>query len=459
MRIVKTSEYSSLDEVRSLLRRPHLDEVEVSSHASERTKQIFNEALTPVESVERILQDVKKDGDKALLNYIEKIDGQKLSQDELLVSTEEIKQAEEGVSKEFLESLQVAIENVRTFHEKQLTNSWFSTDSDGNILGQRVIPLDKVGIYVPGGNAPLISTVVMSAIPARVAGVNEIWMATPLRDGKVDPHLLVAAQRCGVTKILKAGGAQAIAALAYGTETIPQVDKVVGPGNLYVTLAKKMVYGRVGIESLAGPSEILVLADETASAQYIAADLLSQAEHDWEAASCLITTSERLANEVAAELEKQVEQLSTKEIAKISLERWGLLVVAKDMDEAIELTNIFAAEHLELMVKDPWAVLGKIKNAGAVFMGQYSTEPIGDYVAGPNHILPTNGTARFSSPLTTDDFLKKSSIIFYNEEGIRKFGPDAIRIAELEGLAAHANAVRLRVNNLTNNDGGGSNDD
>ncbi|NLY11335.1 MAG: histidinol dehydrogenase, partial [Firmicutes bacterium] len=366
MRIVKTSEYSSLDEVRSLLRRPHLDEVEVSSHASERTKQIFNEALTPVESVERILQDVKKDGDKALLNYIEKIDGQKLSQDELLVSTEEIKQAEERVSKEFLESLQVAIENVRTFHEKQLTNSWFSTDSDGNILGQRVIPLDKVGIYVPGGNAPLISTVVMSAIPARVAGVNEIWMATPLRDGKVDPHLLVAAQRCGVTKILKAGGAQAIAALAYGTETIPQVDKVVGPGNLYVTLAKKMVYGRVGIESLAGPSEILVLADETASAQYIAADLLSQAEHDWEAASCLITTSERLANEVAAELEKQVEQLSTKEIAKISLERWGLLVVAKDMDEAIELTNIFAAEHLELMVKDPWAVLGKIKNAGAV---------------------------------------------------------------------------------------------
>lgn len=448
MKIINTKDYKSLNDVKQLLMRPHLDEVEISPGAAARTKAIFGEVLTPEESVARILQDVKNEGNQGLLRYIERIDGVTLAEQDLLVGPLEMEAALNDVSAEFLQSLHKAVENVRAFHERQRENSWFTTDEHGVILGQRVIPMDRVGLYVPGGNAPLISSVVMSAVPARVAGVREIWMTTPLRDGVIDPHLLAAAHVCGVTGIVKAGGAHAVGALAYGTATIPNVDKIVGPGNLFVTLAKKMVYGRVGIESLAGPSEVLVLADETASPKYIAADMLSQAEHDWEAASCLITTSEEVAKATAVELEQQLAQLATKDVAQVSLDRWGLLVVAQDMDEAVELTNIFAAEHLELLVDDPWKILGRIRHAGAVFMGALSSEPIGDYVAGPNHILPTNGTARFSSPLTTNDFVKKSSVLWFTAEGLAESGPHAVNLARLEGLDAHARAVQMRLDDL-----------
>lgn len=448
MRIVKTKDYADLTEVKPLLARPHVDEVEVSPQALERTKQIFGEPLTPLQSVERILSDIRRSGDAGLLRYIDKIDGQRLRADELLVSEAEYAAAERTVSPKFRESLERAAERVQAFHERQRENSWFATEADGVIVGQRVIPLDRVGLYVPGGNAPLVSSVLMGALPPQAAGVGEVWMATPLRDGQVDPHLLVAAQACGVTNVVKAGGAQAIGALAFGTETVPGVDKIVGPGNLYVTLAKKLVYGRVGIESLAGPSEILVLADETADPRYVAADMLSQAEHDWDAASCLITTSESLAAAVESELQRQLALLPTAAVAGESLDRWGLLVVAKDMNEAVELTNIFAAEHLELMVERPWEVLGGIRHAGAVFIGPYSAEPIGDYVAGPNHILPTNGTARFSSPLTTNDFVKKSSVISYSAAGLLHDGPHAVCLANTEGLAAHSESVAVRLRDL-----------
>lgn len=448
MRLVRTSDYNSLDEVKAMVVRPHLDDVEVSEASLEKTIQVFGQPLTPLESVTRILQDIKCQGNQGLLNYIEKIDGVILSENELFVTEEEFAAAEQVVSDKFKEALHFSIDNVWRHHEKQLQNSWFSTESDGIILGQKITPLDRVGVYVPGGHAPLVSTVVMSAIPPKVAGVPEIVMATPLRDGKVDPHLLVAAQACGIDTVLKAGGAHAIGALAYGTDTLKPVDKIVGPGNIYVTLAKKMVYGLVGIESIAGPSEILVIADETAPANYIAADLLSQAEHDWEAAACLITTSEQLAHEVLEQIEKQLANLSTAQVAKGALETWGLIVITKDQQETIELANVFAAEHLELMVKDPWAMVGEIRHAGAIFLGKYSSEPIGDYVAGPNHILPTNGTARFSSPLSTSDFLKKTSIISYTAAGLLKHGPYAMEIAEREGLDAHSYAIRVRLEDL-----------
>lgn len=455
MRIVNVKDYNSLEAVRELVTRPDLDEVQVSPAGMERTKQIFGKALSPQESVAVILGDIKQEGDVGLLRYIEKIDGQKLTPEELFVKEAEFEQAEALVSPQFLEALDTAITNIRNYHQKQLENSWFSPEADGIILGQKVTPLERVGIYVPGGNAPLISSVVMSAVPAQVAGVEEIIMATPLRDGVVDPHLLVAAKRCGVTRVLKAGGAQAIAALAYGTETVPRVDKIVGPGNLFVTLAKKMVFGRVGIESIAGPSEILIIADDTAPASYVAADLLSQAEHDWEASAALITTSEKLAAAVQSELQKQLSTLDTAEIASAALERWGIIVIAEDLDQAVELANIFAPEHLELLVENPWELVGKIKHAGAIFLGRYAAEPIGDYIAGPNHILPTNGTARFASPLTTNDFVKKSSIIYYSEAGLKKFGPQAVEIAYREGLTAHGNAIRIRLRDLEAGDSDG----
>jgi len=448
VRIVKTEDYASLQDVKKLLVRPHLDEVEVSPGAASRTKAIFGEPLTPEQSVDRILADIKSQGDAGLLRYIQLIDGVDLKPQELLAGPEEMEAAVGQVSEEFLTSLKTAVDNVRAFHERQRENSWFTTDEHGVILGQRVIAMDRVGVYVPGGNAPLISTVVMSAVPALTAGVKEIWMATPLRSGALDPHLLAAAHYCGVTGILKAGGAHAIGAMAFGTATVPAVDKIVGPGNLFVTLAKKRVFGRVGIESLAGPSEVLILADEHASPRYIAADLLSQAEHDWEAASCLITTSEALAKQVEEQLQEQVQTLTTKDVAEVSLDRWGLLVVAENMDEAVELTNIFAAEHLELHVSDPWQIVGRIRHAGAVFMGGLSSEPLGDYVAGPNHILPTNGTARFSSPLMTNDFVKKSSLLWYTTDGLAEAGPHAVRLAQLEGLDAHARAVQFRLDDM-----------
>ncbi|HHX01669.1 MAG TPA: histidinol dehydrogenase [Firmicutes bacterium] len=448
MRIVNVKDYKSLEEVRKLVTRPHLDQVEVSEAAMERTKQIFGRPLSPQEAVAKILADIEQEGDQALLRYIATIDGQELDADGLFVSTAEFAQAETLVSPEFKTALAAAIDNVHRYHQKQVEQSWFAPESDGIILGQKITPLERVGIYVPGGNAPLISTVVMSAIPAQVAGVEEIIMATPLRDGVVDPHLLVAAKHCGVRAVLKAGGAQAIAALSYGTETVPRVDKVVGPGNLYVSLAKKMVYGRVGIEAIAGPSEILIIADDSASPDYVAADLLSQAEHDWEASAALITPSYQLAQQVELELTRQLQDLSTAGIAATALERWGLIVITKDMDQAVELANIFAPEHLELLVEAPWDYLGKIKHAGAIFLGKYATEPIGDYIAGPNHILPTNGTARFSSPLTTHDFVKRSSVIYYTETGLEKYGKLAVEIANREGLAAHARAIQIRLEDL-----------
>lgn len=448
MRLVRTKDCQSLDEVKQLMTRPPLDEVQVSQASLERTTQVFGEPLTPVESVNRIIQDIKKDGNRGLLKYIELFDGVALAENQLFATEEEFVAAEQAVSERFKEALQFSIDNVWRFHEKQLQNSWFSTEADGVILGQKVTSLDRVGIYVPGGNAPLVSSVVMCAIPAKVAGVPEIVMATPLRNGKIDPHLLVAAKACGVTTVLKAGGAHGIAALAYGTESLRAVDKIVGAGNVYVTLAKKMVFGTVGIDSIAGPSEILIVADETAPAKYIAADLLSQAEHDWEAAVCLITTSEKLAHEVLVEIEEQLATLSTAEIARSALDTWGLIVVTRDEQESIELANIFAAEHLELMVKDPWTMMGKIRHAGAIFLGKYSSEPIGDYVAGPNHVLPTNGTARFLSPLSTNDFLKTSSIISFSVDGFLKHGPHAVEIADREGLEAHGNAIRVRLDDL-----------
>lgn len=448
MRVVSVSEYSSLEAVRELVTRPHLDEVSVSKAVLERTKEIFGTALTPTETVTNILQDIKTYGDGGLIKYIDRIDGQKLTPAQLFVTAEEFRGVDKLVSQEFKESLKIAIDNIARFHKRQLENSWFSTEQDGIILGQRVTPIERVGIYVPGGNAPLVSSLIMSAVPAKVAGVSEIIMATPLRDGKIDAHLLMAARACGVDKILKAGGAQAIGALAYGTETVQAVDKIVGPGNIYVTLAKKMVYGRVGIESIAGPSEILIIADDTVSPAYVAADLLSQAEHDWEASAVLITPSKEMAEAVQIELKKQLACLSTAKIAAAALNTWGLIVITDNIKQAVDLANIFAPEHLELLVANPWDLVSKIKHAGAIFLGKYSAEPIGDYVAGPNHILPTNGTARFSSSLTTNDFLKKSSIIYYTAAGILKYGSHAVKIADCEGLAAHSNAISLRIKDL-----------
>lgn len=455
MKLVRTSEYASLAAVKKLVTRPPLDQVNISPVGLERTKQIFGAPLTPMETVTMILDDIETKGEQALIKYIRIIDGTELAPNELLVSEAEFAAAATKVDPEFIAALEQSIANVKHFHKKQMINSWISTEDDGVILGQKVTPLERVGVYVPGGNAPLISSVVMSTIPPQIAGVKEIVMATPLRNGEIDPHLLVAAALCGVTTVLKAGGAQAIGALAFGTESLKPVDKIVGPGNIFVTLAKKQVYGRVGIDSIAGPSEILIVADETARADFVAADLLSQAEHDYEASASLITTSDKLAQAVLSELEKQLDSLSTAGIARVSLENWGLIVITEDLDEAIELTNIFAPEHLELMIDDPWSKLGDIKHAGAIFLGPYSTEPIGDYIAGPNHILPTNGTARFSSPLTVNDFLKVSSIISYTKEGILKQGPSGARIADQEGLAAHANAIRIRLKQLQ----GGGNDE
>lgn len=445
MRIVNVKDYKSLEEVRQLVIRPHLEQVEVSEAAMERTRQIFGRALTPQEAVAQILSDIERDGDQALLRYIARIDGQELTAEELFVSEAEFEEAESAVSPEFKAALAAAVANVRRYHQNQIEQSWFDFGPDGVILGQKVTPLERVGIYVPGGNAPLISSVVMSAVPARVAGVGQIIMATPLRGRVLDPHLLAAARYCGVDYVLKAGGAQAVAALAYGTETVPKVDKIVGPGNLYVSLAKKMVYGRVGIEAIAGPSEILIVADSSAPPEYVAADLLSQAEHDWEASAALITPSLGLASEVQKQVAEQLEKLSTADIAAAALERWGLIVITENLDQALELANVFAPEHLELLVDSPWDCLGKIRHAGAIFLGKHAPEPIGDYIAGPNHILPTNGTARFSSPLSTHDFVKRSSVIYYTAAGLRKHGPAAVEIANREGLSAHAKAIQIRL--------------
>ena len=383
--------------------------------------------------------------DAAIFDYTKRFDGADINAENILVTEGEIKEAYEKVDEKLLAVIRKALVNIRKYHEKQRQYSWFDSEESGIILGQKVTALEKVGVYVPGGKAVYPSSVLMNIVPAKVAGVKKIVMTTPPgKDGKVNPATLVAAKEAGVDAIYKVGGAQAIAALAFGTESIPKVDKIVGPGNIYVALAKKAVFGFVSIDSIAGPSEIMVLADETANPRFVAADLLSQAEHDEMASAILVTTSRTLAEQVSKEVEGFVAQLSRKEIIQKSLDNYGYILVAENMDEAIATVNEIASEHLELVTKNPFETMTKIRNAGAIFVGEYSSEPLGDYFAGPNHVLPTNGTAKFFSPLSVDDFIKKSSIISYSREALEPIYKDIVQFAECEQLTAHANSIRVR---------------
>lgn len=395
--------------------------------------------------VNDIIQNVREKRDEAVFEYTLKFDGATIDQDNIRVTEEEIKEAYEQVDPKLLDVIRKALVNIRDYHIKQKQYSWFDSDESGIILGQKVTPLKTVGVYVPGGKAVYPSSVLMNVIPAKVAGVSNIIMTTPCgKDGKVYPSTLVAAKEAGVDAIYKVGGAQAIAALAFGTESIPKVDKIVGPGNIYVALAKKAVFGYVSIDSIAGPSEIMVLADETANPRFVAADLLSQAEHDEMASAILVTTSEALAEQVSVEVDKFVTTLSRKEIIQKSLDNYGYILVADTMQDAIDTVNEIASEHLELVTKNPFETMTKIRNAGAIFIGEYSSEPLGDYFAGPNHVLPTNGTAKFFSPLSVDDFIKKSSIISYSREALEPVYKDIVQFAECEKLTAHANSIRVR---------------
>ena len=395
--------------------------------------------------VNDIIQNVREKRDEAIFEYTLKFDGATINQDNIRVTEEEIKEAYKQVDPKLLDVIRKALVNIRDYHAKQKQYSWFDSDESGIILGQKVTPLKTVGVYVPGGKAVYPSSVLMNVIPAKVAGVSNIIMTTPCgKDGKVYPSTLVAAKEAGVDAIYKVGGAQAIAALAFGTESIPKVDKIVGPGNIYVALAKKAVFGYVSIDSIAGPSEIMVLADETANPRFVAADLLTQAEHDEMASAILVTTSETLAERVSVEVDKFVETLSRKEIIRKSLDNYGYILVADTMQDAIDTVNEIASEHLELVTKNPFETMTKIRNAGAIFIGEYSSEPLGDYFAGPNHVLPTNGTAKFFSPLGVDDFIKKSSIISYSREALEPVYKDIVQFAECEKLTAHANSIRVR---------------
>lgn len=397
------------------------------------------------ERVQAILDRVKEEKDQALFAYTEQFDHAKITAENIRVTEEEIQEAYEQVDEDLLRVVRKALKNIESYHAKQMQYSWFDSKPNGTMLGQKVTALQRVGVYVPGGKAVYPSSVLMNIMPAKVAGVDEIIMTTPPgADGKVNPTTLVAAHEAGATAVYKVGGAQAIAALAYGTESIPKVDKIVGPGNIYVALAKKAVYGHVSIDSIAGPSEILVIADETANPRFVAADLLSQAEHDELASAILVTTSEEVAKAVDKEIEGFLKELSRSEIIKKSLENYGHLLLAETLDEAIETANEIASEHLEIVTKDPYQVMMKIRNAGAIFLGEYSSEPLGDYFAGPNHILPTNGTAKFFSPLSVDDFLKKSSIIAYSKEALEAVHKDIETFAEAEQLTAHANSIKVR---------------
>lgn len=397
------------------------------------------------DSVKEILAQVKARGDAAVFELTEKFDGSKISVENLVVTEAEIEEAYAQVDEELLGIVRKSLKNIESYHEKQMQHSWFDSKPDGTILGQKITPLSRVGVYVPGGKAAYPSSVLMNIMPAKVAGVDEIIMTTPPgKDGKVNPTTLVAAKEAGVDVIYKVGGAQAIGALAYGTESIPKVDKIVGPGNIYVALAKKAVFGYVGIDSIAGPSEILVIADETANPRYVAADLLSQAEHDQLASSILVTTSEKLAKQVSEEVDAFVAELSRKEIIQKSLDNYGHILIGETMEDVIDIANEIASEHLEIMTANPYDVMTRIRNAGAIFIGEYSSEPLGDYFAGPNHVLPTNGTAKFFSPLSVDDFIKKSSIIAYSEEALAKVHKDIEKFAEAEQLTAHANSIKVR---------------
>lgn len=396
-------------------------------------------------AVNEILENVKKNKDAAIFDYTKRFDGADINADNIVVTKEEIEEAYTLVDEKLVEVIRKALVNIRDYHQKQKQYSWFDSKPDGTMLGQKVTALSRVGVYVPGGKAVYPSSVLMNIIPAKVAGVEQIVMTTPpAKDGKVYPATLVAANEAGVDVIYKVGGAQAIAALAYGTESIPKVDKIVGPGNIYVALAKKAVYGHVSIDSVAGPSEIMVIADETANAHYVAADLLSQAEHDQMASAILVTTSDELADKVSAEIDGYLPKLSRREIIEKSLENYGYILVASDLEEAIDVANEIASEHLEIVTKDPLNTMTKIKNAGAIFLGEYSSEPLGDYFAGPNHVLPTNGTAKFFSPLSVDDFIKKSSIIMYSREALEPIHEDIETFAKAEKLTAHANSIHVR---------------
>ncbi|MDY4194891.1 MAG: histidinol dehydrogenase [Bariatricus sp.] len=399
-------------------------------------------------SVQSILNEVKEKKDEAVFAFTRKFDGAEISADNILVTEAEIEEAYQEVDASLLDVIRKARNNIENFHAKQRQNSWFDSKPDGAILGQKVTPLQRVGVYVPGGKAVYPSSVLMNVMPAKVAGVDEIIMVTPPgKEGKISPNTLVAAKEAGVDKIYKVGGAQAIGALAYGTESIPKVDKIVGPGNIYVALAKKAVYGHVSIDSIAGPSEILVIADETANPRYVAADLLSQAEHDELASAILVTTSEELAKAVSNEVDEFLKVLSRSEIIAKSLDNYGYILIADTMDDVIDVANEIASEHLEIQTKNPFEVMTKIRNAGAIFIGEYASEPLGDYFAGPNHILPTNGTAKFFSPLSVDDFVKKSSIISYSKDALSRVHKDIEAFAKAEQLTAHANSVHVRFEN------------
>ena len=396
-------------------------------------------------AVADILANVKEKADEALFSYTKEFDKVEVTPETIRVTEEEIEEAYKAVDASLLEVIRKALVNIRSYHEKQRQNSWFTSTENGTMLGQKVTPLNRVGVYVPGGKAVYPSSVLMNIVPAKVAGVPHIVMTTPPgKDGKVNPSTLVAAKEAGADEIYKVGGAQAIGALAYGTASIPKVDKIVGPGNIFVALAKKAVYGHVSIDSIAGPSEILVLADETANAHYVAADLLSQAEHDEMASAILITTSTELAQNVEKEIEGYLKVLSRKEIIEKSLENFGYILIAEDMDEAIEAANEIASEHMEIVTKNAFEVMMKVRNAGAIFIGEYSSEPLGDYFAGPNHVLPTNGTAKFFSALSVDDFIKKSSIVYYSRSALQEIHKDIIQFASSEQLTAHANSIAVR---------------
>lgn len=423
-----------------------LDESSKKNILNDLLKRSPNNYDNFADSVNAILANVKENGDKALFQYTKDFDKADINASNIKVTEEEIKEAYDRLENpELVQVIRKSLKNIKEYHEKQKQYSWFDSKPDGSILGQKVTSLSRVGVYVPGGKAAYPSSVLMNVIPAKVAGVEQIVMVTPPgKDGKVNPNTLVAANEAGVDVIYKVGGAQAIAALAYGTESIAKVDKIVGPGNIYVALAKKAVFGYVSIDSVAGPSEILVLADETANPRYVAADLLSQAEHDELASAILVTTSEELANKVSEYVDMFVSKLKRKEILQKSLDNYGYILVTDTMQAAIDTANDIASEHLEIVTKNPFDTMTRIKNAGAIFLGENSSEPLGDYFAGPNHVLPTNGTAKFFSPLSVDDFIKKSSIISYSREALESLSEDIQKFAKAEGLTAHANSIRVR---------------
>lgn len=427
------------------MRIQHLDKNTKMNLLEDLLKRSPNNYGKYEQGVAEILDHVRSEKDAAVFTYTEKFDGAKIDASNIKVTEEEIKEAYELVGEELTGIIRKALFNIRDYHERQRQNSWFESKPNGTMLGQKVTPLQRVGVYVPGGKAAYPSSVLMNIAPAKAAGVDEIVMVTPPgKDGKVTPTTLVAAHEAGADVVYKVGGAQAIAALAYGTESIPKVDKIVGPGNIYVALAKRAVYGHVSIDAIAGPSEILVIADETANPRYVAADLLSQAEHDELASAILVTTSQELAEKVSEEVDGFLNELSRSEIIRKSLDNYGYILVADTMEEVIDIANEIASEHLEIQTKNPYDIMTRIRNAGAIFIGEYSSEPLGDYFAGPNHVLPTNGTAKFFSPLSVDDFIKKSSIIAYSKEALGAIHTDIEKFAEAEHLTAHANSIKVR---------------